>query len=56
MYVELGAALVTAELGTLSHVCVVGDLTHETVFYFHPLVKRFAGLAERLDFLDAEPR
>lgn len=55
MYVELGAALLKAELGTLRHVCVVGELTHETVFYFHPLVKRFADMQECLDFLAAEP-
>ena len=54
MYVELGAALLKAELGLLFHVCVVGELTHETVFYFHPLVKRFSDLGECLDFLDLQ--
>ncbi len=55
MYVELGAALMRAELGLLRHVCVVGELTHETVFYFHPLVRRFGTLEECLQFLAAEP-
>ncbi len=55
MYVELGAALLRAELGLLRHVCIVGELTHETVFYFHPLARRFPTLTECLQFLATQP-
>ncbi|HET8988624.1 MAG TPA: nucleoside 2-deoxyribosyltransferase [Humibacillus sp.] len=40
LFVELGAALARAELGLLAHVVAVGEISHESVFYFHPRVHR----------------
>ena len=40
MFVELGAALARAHLGELKHLVAVGEIRHEGVFYFHPLVQR----------------
>ena len=40
LFVELGAALARAELGGLEHVVVVGEIVHESVFHFHPRVRR----------------
>jgi len=48
LFVELGAALARAELGQLGHVIVVGDIVHESVFYFHPRVRRVVNLDEWL--------
>lgn len=42
MFVELGAALAQASRGDLEQVVLIGDIHHESVFYFHPLVKRVA--------------
>ena len=43
MFVELGAALARAQWGELAHVVIVGEIRHESVFYFHPLVQRVGG-------------
>jgi hypothetical protein len=48
LFVELGAALARAELGQLDHVVVVGEIVHESVFYFHPRVRRVAALDDWL--------
>ena len=40
MFVELGAALTRASRGELDHVVLIGEIHHESVFYFHPLVQR----------------
>ncbi len=40
MFVELGAALTRAGRGELDHLVIVGEVHHESVFYFHPLVQR----------------
>ncbi|KRC89724.1 hypothetical protein ASE25_09230 [Terrabacter sp. Root85] len=40
MFVELGAALTRASRGELNHVVLIGEIHHESVFYFHPLVQR----------------
>jgi hypothetical protein len=40
LFVELGAALARAEMGLLRHVVAVGTIVHESVFYFHPRVRR----------------
>lgn len=40
MFVELGAALGRAARGELEHVVLVGEIRHESVFYFHSLVRR----------------
>ncbi|AKU16431.1 hypothetical protein [Luteipulveratus mongoliensis] len=49
MFVELGAALARAEVGTLDHVVVVGPIQHESVFYFHPKVRRVQTVGEWLE-------
>lgn len=49
LFVELGAALARAELDELKHVIVAGDIVHESVFYFHPRVRRVGNLGEWLD-------
>ncbi len=48
LFVELGAAIARAELGLLDHVVVVGAIQHETVFYFHPRVRRVGTIHEWL--------
>lgn len=48
LFVELGAALARAELGLLRHVVVVGAIVHESVFYFHPRVRRVPTVEEWL--------
>lgn len=40
MFVELGVALAQASRGDLDHVVLIGEIHHESVFYFHPLVQR----------------
>ena len=40
MFVELGVALARASRGDLDHVVLIGEIHHESVFYFHPLVQR----------------
>jgi len=40
MFVELGAALVRASRAELKHIVLIGEIHHESVFYFHPLVQR----------------
>ncbi|MGL4176276.1 MAG: hypothetical protein ACRCSN_09375, partial [Dermatophilaceae bacterium] len=40
MFVELGAALARTDLGDLRHVVVIGPITHDSVFYYHPAVQR----------------
>lgn len=49
LFVELGAALARAELGLLEHVVAVGPIVHESVFYFHPHVRRVVDVREWLD-------
>ena len=48
MFVELGAALTRADRGELKHVVLVGEIHHESVFYFHPLVQRVAAVEDWL--------
>lgn len=48
LFVELGAALARAEMGLLRHVVAVGTIVHESVFYFHPRVRRVATVQEWL--------
>mgnify|MGYP001135463269 CR=1 FL=1 len=48
MYVELGAALARARRGELQHVVVVGQIRHESVFHFHPVVQRVATVQDWL--------
>jgi hypothetical protein len=48
LFVELGAALARAELGRLDHVVVVGEIVHESVFHFHPCVRRVRAVDEWL--------
>jgi ketosteroid isomerase-like protein len=48
MFVELGAALTRASRGELDHVVLVGQIHHESVFYFHPLVQRVASVQDWL--------
>jgi hypothetical protein len=48
LFVELGAALARAEMGRLGHVVVVGTIVHESVFYFHPRVRRVATIQDWL--------
>lgn len=40
-FVELGTALTRASRVELSHVVLIGEIHHESVFYFRPLVQRF---------------
>jgi hypothetical protein len=48
MFVEFGAALARASCGDLEHVVLVGNIHHESVFYFHPLVQRVAAVKDWL--------
>jgi hypothetical protein len=48
MFVEFGAALTRASRGELEHVVLLGDIHHESVFYFHPLVQRVPGVEDWL--------
>jgi hypothetical protein len=48
MFVELGAALACASRGELDHVVIVGEIHHESVFYFHPLVQRVSAVEDWL--------
>ena len=54
MYVELGAALARACRGELHHVVVVGEIRHESVFHFHPVVQRAATAQNWLSALPVE--
>jgi hypothetical protein len=51
MFVELGAALARAQRGELAHVVIVGEIRHESVFYFHPVVRRVARVQDWLEHL-----
>ena len=51
MFVELGAALARAEQRELVHVVVVGEIRHESVFYFHPAVQRVPSVQDWLEQL-----
>ena len=51
MFVELGAALGRASRGDLEHLVLIGDIHHESVFYFHPLVHRVPSVQHWLDEL-----
>ncbi len=48
MFVELGAALAQAWRGELEHVVVVGPINHQSVFYYHPAVRRVSTVDEWL--------
>jgi hypothetical protein len=48
LFVELGAALARAEMGLLRHVVAVGPIVHESVFYYHPRVRRVETVHEWL--------
>ncbi|HET7531978.1 MAG TPA: hypothetical protein VFJ83_02430 [Nocardioidaceae bacterium] len=48
MFVELGAALARARHGDLEHVVVIGPIRHESVFYYHPAVRRVSAVDEWL--------
>ncbi|WP_344255143.1 hypothetical protein [Terrabacter carboxydivorans] len=48
MFVELGAALTRASRGELDHVVLLGEIHHESVFYFHPLVQRVPAVEDWL--------
>lgn len=48
MFVELGAALVRAERGALTHLIVIGPVGLDSVFYFHPSVRRVQTVGEWL--------
>ena len=48
MFVELGIALARASRGDLDHVVLIGEIHHESVFYFHPLVQRVATVEDWL--------
>lgn len=51
MFVELGAALARTKQGELAHVVIVGEIRHESVFYFHPVVQRVASVQAWIDDL-----
>ena len=51
MFVELGAALTRAKRGEMDHVVIVGQMHHESVFYFHPLVQRVLAVEDWLSQL-----
>jgi len=48
MFVELGAALARSQRGDLPDVVVIGPIRHESVFYYHPAVRRVASVGEWL--------
>lgn len=48
LFVELGAALARAEMGLLRHVVAVGTIVHESVFYYHPRLRRVETVQEWL--------
>ncbi|WP_166134541.1 hypothetical protein [Nocardioides ochotonae] len=48
MFVELGAALARAHRGELQHVVLLGPISQESVFYFHPAVQRMTSVDEWL--------
>lgn len=52
MFVELGAALARAQRGDLEHIVVIGQIRHESVFYYHPAVQRWSTVNEWLTSLD----
>ena len=50
MYVELGAALALNEtVGKPERVYIIGALSHLSIFYLHPAVKRRATIEEVID-------
>ncbi|MGL5859732.1 MAG: hypothetical protein ACRCY9_00555 [Phycicoccus sp.] len=55
MFVELGAALVAADRGDLRHIVVLGPRRHDSVFYYHPAVKRVSDVDEWLAGPDSPP-
>lgn len=48
MFVELGAALARARHGNLEHIVVIGEIRHESVFYYHPVVQRVSATQDWL--------
>lgn len=48
MFVELGAALSRARQGELEHVVLVGPIQHDSVFYYHPTVRRVSTIEDWL--------
>jgi hypothetical protein len=54
MYVELGTALALASArGQGFPILLVGPMRHESIFYYHPHVRRFAVLSDALHFLNS---
>lgn len=51
MFVELGAALASGELGAPKHVAVIGPDTTTSVFFFHPAVRRYGSVHDWLGML-----
>jgi hypothetical protein len=51
MFVELGAALARAQRGDLEHIVVIGPIRHESVFYYHPAIRRVSAVDEWLETL-----
>lgn len=49
MYVELGVALSMLETSGRPRVFIVGPLNNESVFYYHPLVRRIGGWDELIE-------
>lgn len=48
MFIEFGAALADAERRSGKHVAVIGDHPDQSVFYFHPAVRRCQSVGEWL--------
>lgn len=49
MYVELGVALSMLETSGRPHIFVIGPLNNESIFYYHPLVRRIGGMDELIE-------
>ncbi len=48
MFVELGAALARSHRGELEHLIVIGEIRHDSAFYYHPAVRRLSSVDEWL--------
>lgn len=48
VFVEFGAALSLAEQGELDHVVLVGPVHDDSVFFYHPAVRRVSSVDEWL--------
>ena len=47
MYVELGAAIAIAEKTNSMRIFLLGNMTHMTIFYSHPLIEVVSGTDEK---------